>query len=396
MRGRRKGLIAPGVVAGIFLAGLFGVTTSALASSDHHTPAYIGECSSLYGWSFNYSTTADRSCPDGSATTDMQDWYKEDATGNTCYVVTHKGICESDEWSSDTATEEESPMLTRELSPEQGESLENTTARQRHRTDMHRRDLAAFNLLAYLMTLSSVKDGYEPSDLPEWKLELSAQGSVSESEMELTSDLGRESDVRSLAFNLKATKDAFHISTQVSYTGLKGTGLNDGQDTDSFGLLVMPSYQVLSYEKNGIDLVLSGFLEIDDNEYDDWSQTRLVPGIGINTAVMTSIGGFSLSDLFSHDRNLNGDTEVTGEKYINFNTMTFSYILPLTQTLLLTTNLDYMLTFDMPDDMEDSSTGIGVSLDYFGWKGYSVGLRYHDTLDGYDDRGITLTIGHNW
>ncbi len=289
-------------------------------------------------------------------------------------------------------------QIEEQRAADRAEILEISLERQRKRKEAHeKRQLSEkWNHSSPASRVSSTGVLYEPSDLPEWNFNASVQGSVRESEMELTPTLGRESDVKSLAFNFSASKESFYMDNQVYYTSLEGTGLYDSHDTDSFGLLLMPGYQFLNQVENGLNLAVSGILEISTNDYENNTQTRLVPGIGIYAGITTPIGGFTLSNLFSHDRNLNGDEEITGEKYINLNTLKFQYLLPLTGTLFLTTGLDYTLTMDMPDYMEDSSTGISFALDYYGWENYNLGLSYVDSLDGFKNRGVTLTFGHSW
>lgn len=402
MREKKMGVTTTGIFVGLFLLSTLGLATNGFASSHH--AEYIGECGSLTGWQFNYPKTVERDCSDGSTTTESQDWYKETATGNTCYVVTNEGSCSSSPDRDDIVAEIIWDLIAiKQAEKEEREraaSLERSRSRHTERNyGSERTDpLAKWNTSSPGSRMSSAGVAYEPSDLPAWDFNFSVQGVAKKSEMELTPNLGRESDVRSLNLNFTARKENFGILNQLFYSDFKGTGLNDGEDSTAFGLLLMPSYQIFSQEENNFSLILNGFIEISNNKYDvtDNNQTRFVPGIGFKIGTITPVGGFYLSDLFSHDRNLDGDTEITGEKYINFNTMSFNYYLPLTEFFILNTGINQTLTLDMPDDLEDSSTGVSISLDYYGWENYSLGLNYVDTLDGFKDQGITLTLGHNW
>ena len=382
--------------------------TSFVAANDvfatthtHHTATYIGECGDLGGWYQTYTKTINLTCSTGSTTQEQQQWYKETGTGNTCYVVTNEGTC-STNTSAHTSLDDPEQMRIDQLEEQRAAdrtlAFELTQERQRKRKEAAktRRAFEKWNTSSPASQLSSAGILYEPSDLPEWNFNTSIQGSVKESEMELTPTLGRESDVKSLAVNFSADKGNFYIDNQVYYTSLEGTGIYDSQDTESFGLLLIPGYQFLNQEENGIDFALAGLLEISTNDYENRTQTRLVPGLSIYAGLTTPVGGFTLSNLFTHDRNLNGDEEITGEKYINMNTMEFQYILPLTESLFFTTGLDYTVALDMPNYMEDSSTGISFALDYYGWENYNLGLMYVDSLDGLKNRGFTLTFGHSW
>lgn len=209
--------------------------------------------------------------------------------------------------------------------------------------------------------------------------------------------MGRRSDVRSLELNFDATRDAFRIDTQLYYNFLKGKGADDGQDTKAYGLFLKSGYRALTQQENGVNLEFYGFLEIARIDYGDLgTQTRYIPGAGCILSGATPVGGFLLSYLFSHDRNDDGDIEVTGDKYFNFSTVSLGYILPLTDALLFSTGLDYMLVMNMPDDMEDNSTDFNAGLGYSGWKNYYIYLNYVNSLSGYKNQGVNLSIGYRW
>lgn len=402
-RVRTEGIIGVGNGMAFLLVLLVGMVfgaPSVWASANHVKGTFLGECDGKeYYKTFHktYSTVVERECKDGREYDTTRQYYKGD-NGDTCYVEKIINARSCGDSSADIVEEIIWDLIAIKAAEEEKKrvaSLERSRSRQIERNYGFTKPRKKKRL----ETLSSAGglSSYEPSDLPAWDFDFSVQGSAKKSEMELTPSLGRESDVKSLAFNFGATRNDFLLHSQLYITSLEGSGPEEGQDTDTYGLLLMPGYQLLDEEKHGLTLLVYGFLELSSNDYGDGGkQTRYVPGFGFTVGKMTPAGEFKFSNLFSHDRNSDGDIEITGDEYLNMNTVTFTYVLPLTESLLFSTNLDYMKILDMPDGLEDSSTNISAALNYYGWENYTVGLSYIDSLDGYEERGVTLTVGYLW
>ncbi len=276
-------------------------------------------------------------------------------------------------------------------------STNSTTSSVKQSTKSSADSFGASTILSPGLTRGCTNSYYKPSEIPRWDLDFSLQGSVKESEIELTPTIGRQSDVRSVAVRFNGARDDFFLSSRFYFSSLTGTGNSEGTDTESIGLVLMPGYRFLNQNENGINLSLYGLLELVSNDYgDEDTETRYIPGIGLNMSAITPIGGLQLSYLFSHDRNGDGDEEITGEEYININTISFRYMMALTKSLIFSTRLSYLWVMDMPDDMENSSTDINVDLNYYGWKNFTVGLSYEQSIDGYETQGINLTVGYQW
>ncbi len=243
----------------------------------------------------------------------------------------------------------------------------------------------------------SANSYYKPSALPQWDFDFSIQASVKESELELTPTLVRDSDIKSIAARFNGAKEDFFVHSRLYFSSLTGTGNSDGRDTESMGIVLMPGYTPLNQNENGLNLSFFALLELVSNDYgDEGSETRYVPGLGINISGITPLGGLQLSYLFSHDKNGDGEEELTGEDYFNINTLSLRYIIPLTKELIFSTRLSYLWILDMPDDMEDSTTELSVDLNYYGWKNFTAGLTYDYSIDGYESQGISLNIGYRW
>ncbi|AGF77997.1 hypothetical protein UWK_01437 [Desulfocapsa sulfexigens DSM 10523] len=237
---------------------------------------------------------------------------------------------------------------------------------------------------------------YTPSDLPVWDFGVSLQGGVETSEIAQISAPDRESDVSSLALNLHGAKDDFLFNGQFHYRALRGTGIDDGQDSDEYGLLMMGGYQWLHQSENGVNLMFHGFLDLSGNDYGDaGDQTRYVPGAGISVDGWTPVGKLKMAYLFSHDRNADNDLEITDEKYLNVNNMSLAYTLPLTRALFLNSSLSYLYIMDIPDGMDDSSTSFDVGLAY-NWQRFNMGITYVKSLDGYGREGVNFFAGYSW
>ena len=239
---------------------------------------------------------------------------------------------------------------------------------------------------------------YQASDIPMWNFIFSVQGSGSESEIELTPTLGRKSDVKSLAVNVNGSKEFFHFRGRLYYTALEGTGANSGEDIDNYGLSIMPGYTVFNQQENGFSLDISPFLEYSSNNFaGTGNQNRIILGGSIHANTITPVGGIGLGYIFSHDRNLDNDVEITGDEYLNLNSLSVQYFLPLTSNLFFSSDLGYLWVMDMPDEMDDdSSLDLKVGLSYRGWEDWIVRMQYKKSLDGFESQGVNLFIGYVW
>lgn len=240
---------------------------------------------------------------------------------------------------------------------------------------------------------------YEPSDLPAWDFDISAQGSASKSEIELAPSLGLESDVKSLGLAFSGAKENFLIQGQIGYNSITGTGNDDGDDSDSFSLLLMPGYTVFNHKNHGINLHIDALLQFYQNDLtiENGDQDRYVLGFMVTGSAATSIGGFGLGYTFRHDKNLEDDEEITGKDYLNLNLISFDYILPLTKTFFITTDISYVWIMDMPDDAIDKAgLDFAVALGYMGWKNWTASLEYEKSIDGFESQGVNLSIGYRW
>ncbi len=239
---------------------------------------------------------------------------------------------------------------------------------------------------------------YQASDIPIWNFIFSVQGRGGESEIELTPTLGRKSDVKSLAVNVNGSKEFFHFRGRLYYTALEGTGANSGEDIDNYGLSIMPGYTVFNQQENGFSLDISPFLEYSSNNFaGTGNQNRIILGGSIHANTITPVGGIGLGYIFSHDRNLDNDVEITGDEYLNLNSLSVQYFLPLTSNLFFSSDLGYLWVMDMPDEMDDdSSLDLKVGLSYRGWEDWIVRMQYKKSLDGFESQGVNLFIGYVW
>jgi len=239
---------------------------------------------------------------------------------------------------------------------------------------------------------------YVPSELPVWDFGVYVQGGIKESEIELAPSIGLKSDVKSIAFSMAGTKESLHFKGQFFYTSLKGTGANDGEDTESYGLLLVPGYRLFTQNANGINFDISPFIELYQNDFtDEGNQTRYVLGASMRLSAKTPVGGLSFGYLFSHDRNANNDIEITGDEYLNLHTVSVQHLFPLMDSLLFSSKLGYMWVMDMPDGMdEDSSVDLAFALNYYGWENWTIALGYEKSIDGFESQGVNLRVAHHW
>jgi len=243
----------------------------------------------------------------------------------------------------------------------------------------------------------SLNDPYKPSDLPEWDFSANVQSNIGESEISLNSAPDRKSDFHSVAVNLNANKDAFSIGGQFQYLSINGLGINNGQDTLHYGFMLVPAYQALKQAEHGINLDVFSFIDIsaNDNKNSD-DQTRFATGAGFKVGRSTSLGLFNLGYTFTHDRNLDNDTELTGEQYFNIHQVSFDYSVQIIDSLLFTTRLSHMHLADLPNTVEDNGSKAGFGFSYIGFKNIVLKVGYDKSFDGYGHQSGNFSAAYRW
>lgn len=249
----------------------------------------------------------------------------------------------------------------------------------------------------FKISLSNNPSYYKPSELPEWDFSANVESNVGSSEISLTSAPDRKSDFHSAAINLGARKDALSIGGQFRYRSINGRGVNNGQDTMHFGFMLAPAYQVLKQAEQGVNLDVFSFIDIsaNDNKNSD-DQTRFATGAGIKIGRLTNFGLFNLGYTFTYDRNLDNDTELTGDQYFTIHQFSFTHSITLLDNLLFTTRLSHMHLPDLPDAVEDNGSKAGFGFSYIGFKNVVLKAGYDKSFDGYGHQSGNFSAAYRW
>lgn len=239
---------------------------------------------------------------------------------------------------------------------------------------------------------------YKASDVPGWNFGISLEGGMITGRIGITPTYAEEADTNDLAINLFGANSNLRLDAQLYSSFFDGQG--DAQDLDGkqIGIGFMPSYQLLDQIKNSLNLKIYGCFDLSLIDYDNLdSQTRYSVGAGLSAGVKTQLGNIQFFYLFSHDRNGDGDQEVTGEEYINLHNLSVKYSLPMTKNLFFATGLHYLHIMDTPETMdEESSTYAHISLDYRGFTNYNIGLKAEKDIDGFEHQAYFINIGYLW
>jgi len=372
-----------------------------------HTPVYYGECDGKENWSSfhkTYTKNHDTYCKDGKLYVEYEQWYKSNSK-DTCYKKVKKQVGECGTGNGNGVTGSNGFDASTIEAITRAYHYGIATLRQKQREINLPADLLNILIDALVEGASESLRGillfnvevYEPSDLPTWDFNVSVQGSLKKSEIELTPTLGVESDVKSISASLSGMKEDFLFKGSFFYSGLTNTDDSIG-DTESYGLLLQPGYRLFNVKDNGFNLSVHPFIELYQNDHSELgSQGRYVLGMNVTSLLITPVGGLGLGYTFSHDRNMDGDTEITGEEYINLNTLSAKYLLPLTKSLLFSAQLSYMWVMDMPDEIEDdSSLDLSLAIRYKGWDNWTVGLEYEKSIDGLEIEGVNISLDYYW
>lgn len=237
-----------------------------------------------------------------------------------------------------------------------------------------------------------------PSLLPDWDFYFSTGGNYNDSDYSVNaSGLKYKSQTTSLWFSTYMAKDQLSLKTKVTYKSTKGKDAFSGSDSDYYGLRLTPTYRLLEEDTQLINLDLSANLEL-GYLYSNQSgkQWRLSPGASISASKLTKFGMFYGGYSFLNSRNIDGDTEATGESFIYIHGLSTGYAIALSEKLYTGFGLQYTIIDDMPTDMSDEfMTLVGVvqcKLD----ENIYLGINYNQDVEGSNNRGFGVNVSINW
>jgi hypothetical protein len=159
----------------------------------------------------------------------------------------------------------------------------------------------------------------------------------------------------------------------------------------------MPGYFVVQQGPSGLHVNVHGLLDLGYLDVDgEDAQQRVTPGIGFATAYGTPAYALAFLYSFAHSRNLNADEEVTGDHYLNTNSATGLFSVPVAEDMVANVGIEYSYTPGLPDDMDSTFTvaRVGVMTSNIGE--WACSLGYFRAIDSRDAQGGRIGIGRKW
>jgi hypothetical protein len=258
---------------------------------------------------------------------------------------------------------------------------------------------AAKQMVVYRENYDDNDDSSEmPSLLPDWDFYFTTGGNYNESDYSVNaSGLNYKSNTTSLWFSTYMAKDRLSLKTKMTYKSTKGKDAFSGSDSDYYALRLAPTYRLLDEDTQLINLDISANLELGYlNSNQSGKQWRLSPGASISASKLTSFGMFYGGYSFLNSRNIDGDTEATGESFINIHGLSTGYAIALSEKLYTGFGMQYTIIDDMPTDMTDEfMTLVGVVQCKLSENAY-LGFNYNQDVEGSNNRGFGVNVSINW
>jgi hypothetical protein len=239
---------------------------------------------------------------------------------------------------------------------------------------------------------------YSESGLPEWDRSFFSSVSREHVNYRITpATVEMDSDVYTVRGGFRARKEKLSFSTQLRYSLSDGNGVFRGLDSETYGLLLMSGYQLLSQREHLVNLSVYGLLDVSylsrDSGDDQW---QVMPGAGVAVNRMTSIGLFSTACTFNHSRNLSGENEVSGDDYINTPELIADYTLPIGRKFYISVGVQHSYFENVSSSEGDRFTD--VHLTPVGYRGdvWGASLALSQSVDGNDNNGIAVHLARAW
>lgn len=239
---------------------------------------------------------------------------------------------------------------------------------------------------------------YTESGLPEWDRSFFSSVSRDHVNYRITpAAVEMDSDVYTVKGGFRARKEKLSFSTQLRYSLSDGNGVFEGLDSETYGLLLMSGYQLLSQREQLVNLSVYGLLDVShltrDSADDQW---RVMPGAGVAVNRITSIGLFSTACTFNHSRNLSGDKELSGDDYINTPELIANYTLPIGQKFYISVGVQHSYSENVASNEGDRFTE--VHLTPVGYQGevWGASLALSQSVDGNNNNGIAVHLARAW
>ncbi|MBL4702497.1 MAG: hypothetical protein JKX85_14705 [Phycisphaeraceae bacterium] len=238
----------------------------------------------------------------------------------------------------------------------------------------------------------------EPSDLPDWDFSFGFGGGYYESDYNANGAAIRfESETTYGWLFMSMRNDNVFMRSQLTYASTDGSGLFSAFDSNYYGLMLQPGYQLLHQDTHLVDVEVSGLFELGytdiDRRDDQW---RFSPGIGIDVSRDTPIGKISTGYNFLNSRNIDGDIEVTGHNYINAHNLYTAYLFPVVEDVQGTIAVQYSWIDDVPTTHEDHWLALEGKVNAKLSDKLTMVGSYSHNIAGGDGYGFSLSLAYLW
>jgi hypothetical protein len=208
-----------------------------------------------------------------------------------------------------------------------------------------------------------------------------------------------EADAMRTTLGINTQNDRLLWHSSIYYDDVEGQGNYTNFDTQTTGITIMPGYQVLTQADSGVTVNVFVSLDINYREFSQnflSNQWRINPGIAASASRQTDYGLFQAAYTYNYDRNIDGDTEVSGKAKIAGQAVGVNYARDITENVYAMVGLTYMTTDDAPAGMTDEMTDVSVGVGTKPAKQWRVNGRYVDTISGGDGNSFNINIGYLW
>jgi hypothetical protein len=246
--------------------------------------------------------------------------------------------------------------------------------------------------------------GYQSSDVPKWDIQYSVGGGFEDSDFQITPFGTRlDTDVWTMRAGVNATKDRFVVLTDFHHEMSEGKGTMDGIDARTTGVSIMPGYELWTQEENGLQVALFGILDIGYSNgktnvpfTSAPNQWRMSPGAGMSLGYAANVGVFQAGYTYHNSRNLDGDLEASGRRYMDIHNIGGMYAMPLSTTLVSSFGIDYTAVEDMPNGIADDFTHAQIGLATHSLQNWHISANYYESIDSSDTRGVNASVAFMW
>ena len=240
--------------------------------------------------------------------------------------------------------------------------------------------------------------GYKDSNLPSWSTHLFGGVSYDQLDYGVSSGtLYADTEITTVEGGAIFQKDQFSILTSARYEYASGHKSFNDLRSDTYGLLLMPSYCVFRQSEDLLNAYVYAFLDLSfvdmSNEDNQW---RMMPGVAASLSRSTPIGSFMAGYSYAYNRNQGGDIEVTGSHHINSHNTSLSYVLPIMEKVYLASDLENTYIPSTPKDLDHDFTDVRIRLGAVQLNNWNVSMSYYFSVDSSGNKGGDLMVGYTW